>query len=72
MIIAVLGVLGTLLPSWLYLQVQPYLSNILDVPVSAGLGFWLTLVGNTLIVVTALYQMLTISAGVINEKSVAN
>jgi hypothetical protein len=38
---------------------QPYLSDILGVSVNAGLGFWLNILGNALIVVISLYQMLT-------------
>jgi hypothetical protein len=59
LLLAGLGLLGALLPTWLYLQVQPFLSDILGVSVSAGLGFWLNMLGNTLIVVIGLYRMLT-------------
>lgn len=61
-LLAALGVLGALLPSWLYFQVQPFLSELLGVPVGAGMGFWLNVVGNTLIVVLSLYQMFSESA----------
>ena len=70
-LLALLSVLGALLPSWLYLQVQPFLSDILGVPVSAGMGFWLNVVGNALIVVTSLYQLFTISGASKNRKGVA-
>lgn len=58
---AVLAVLGAVLPSWLFLQVRPFLSDILGVPVSVGMGFWLSLLGNTLVVATSVFQLLMIS-----------
>jgi len=51
------GAAGAALPTWLFLQVQPFLSNILGVPVSAGIGFWLNLVGNVLVAAVGLFQM---------------
>ncbi|MFL7837475.1 MAG: hypothetical protein ACK2T4_08845 [Candidatus Promineifilaceae bacterium] len=63
LLLALLGLIGALFPTRLYLQVQPFLSDILGVPVSAGLGFWLNLLGNILIVVISLYQILTIDVG---------
>jgi hypothetical protein len=61
--ITALGLISALLPSWLYLQVQPFLSDILGVPVSAGIGLWLNVLGNALIVITSLIQVTNISAG---------
>lgn len=58
---AVLGVLGAALPSWLFLQVQPFLSDILGVSVNAGMGFWLNVLGNTLVVATSLFQVFIVS-----------
>lgn len=71
LLIAALALISALLPSWLYLQVQPFLSNILGVPVSAGLGLWLNVLGNALIVITSLSQASNISAGENKEKGVA-
>jgi hypothetical protein len=59
LLLAGLGLSGALLPTWLYVQVQPFLSDILGVSVNAGLGFWLNILGNTLIVIICFYQMLT-------------
>jgi hypothetical protein len=59
LLLAGLGLSGALLPTWLYVQVQPFLSDILGVSVNAGLGFWLNILGNTLIVIVCFYQMLT-------------
>jgi hypothetical protein len=59
LLLTILCLTGALLPAWLFFQVQSLLSDILGVPVSAGLGFWLNMLGNTLIVVISLYQMLT-------------
>ncbi len=52
-----LGVLGAILPTWLFLQVQPFLTGILGVPVDAGMGFWLNLLGNIMVVAIALFQI---------------
>jgi hypothetical protein len=52
-----LGATGAALPAWLFLQVQPFLSRILGVPVGAGIGFWLNLVGNVLVAAVGLLQM---------------
>ena len=59
--LAVLGVLGAALPAWMFLQVQPFLSDILGVPVSADIGFWLNVVGNTVVAATSLFQLATIN-----------
>lgn len=56
-VIAVLGVLGAILPSWLFSEVRPFLTDILGVPVGAGMGFWLNLLGNTLVAAIALLQI---------------
>jgi hypothetical protein len=70
LLIAALGLIGALLPTWLYVQVQPFLSDILGVPVSAGIGLWLNVLGNSLIVFTSLYQMFSISSARDKEKGV--
>jgi hypothetical protein len=71
LLITALALISALLPSWLYLQVQPFLSDILGVPLSAGLGLWLNVLGNALIVITTLSQASNISAGENKEKGVA-
>jgi hypothetical protein len=71
LLIAFLGLIGAVLPSWLYLQVQPFLSDILGVPVRAGIGLWLNVLGNALIVITSLSQASNISVGENKEKGVA-
>jgi hypothetical protein len=72
---AVLAVLGAALPSWLFMQVRPFLSDILGVPVSAGMGFWLNVLGNTLVIATSVFQLLmvsdTASSGNISKKGAA-
>jgi hypothetical protein len=57
MMLVILGVLGAGLPTWLFLQVQPFLASILGVPVRAGIGLWLNLLGNLLLVLGVLLQI---------------
>jgi hypothetical protein len=54
LILIVLGLSGAVLPTWIFMQVQPFLSDILGVSVSAGMGLWLNLLGNMLIVIISL------------------
>ena len=60
-VMVVLGVLGAALPSWLFLQVQPFLSDILGVSVNAGMGFWLNVLGNTLVFAISLFRVSALS-----------
>ena len=54
LILIILGLSGAVLPTWIFMQVQPFLGDILGVSVSAGMGLWLNLLGNTLIVIISL------------------
>ena len=71
LLLTVLGVLGALLPTWLLMQVQPFLGDIIGVPVRTGIGFWLNMAGNVLVAATCLYQVFISAAGEQNEKGVA-
>jgi len=47
--LAILGLAGALLPTWMYLNARSFLVQIIGVPISFGLGVWLNGVGNLLI-----------------------
>ncbi len=53
----ILGILGAVLPSWLFLQVQPFLSEIIGLQVRSGLGLWLNAFGNALVAAVSLLQL---------------
>jgi hypothetical protein len=57
MLLFLLGAAGAALPAWLFLQVHSLLSGLLGVSVSAGIGFWLNLVGNVLAAAASLLQI---------------
>jgi hypothetical protein len=57
MLLLFLGAAGAALPAWLFLQVHSFLSDLLGVPVSAGIGFWLNLLGNVLVGAASLLQL---------------
>lgn len=48
--IAVLGLLGSLLPFWTYLSYRPEISSIFGSDFGIGLGLWLNTVGNLMVV----------------------
>lgn len=47
--LAILGLTGALLPTWMYLNARAYLVQIIGVPIGFGLGLWLNGVGHLLI-----------------------
>lgn len=63
-LLALLGFLGAILPAWLFMQVQPFLSNVLGVPVASGIGLWLNIFGNGLVAAVALFQVFSDSPAV--------
>lgn len=54
--LALLGVLGLVLPTWMYLQIRPLLSQLYGQPIGIGLGVWLNGVGHGLVTAVALSQ----------------
>ena len=58
LIMVILGVLAAILPAWQFLQVQPYLSALIGLPVRSGYGLWLNILGNALVVVVCALQTL--------------
>jgi hypothetical protein len=56
-LLASLGVIGLLLPSWIYLQVRPLASQIMGVPIGVGVGVLLNGIGHLLVVIVSLMQL---------------
>lgn len=56
-VIAGLALSGLILPTQIYLQVQPHMSQTLNIPLGIGLGVWLNGVGQLLILIYAFWQL---------------
>jgi len=56
-LMSVVGIVGALLPTWIYLEVRPFASQIMGVSISVGLGVWLNAVGHFLITAVSLIQI---------------
>jgi hypothetical protein len=59
-LLAALGVIGALLPTWIYLVVRPFASEIMGVSIGIGLGVWLSGVGHLLVTAVSLMQITTV------------
>ena len=60
-LLALLGLIGAFLPSWIYTIVRPFASQILGVPIGIGVGVWLNGVGHLLITAVSVVQISTIN-----------
>lgn len=58
LLMMILGVMGTLFPLWIYLQVRPLVSQVLGLPVGIGLGVWLNGAGHLLVTAVSLTILL--------------
>lgn len=56
-LMAAAGLVGLVWPTLIYLEVRPFASQIMGVPLGYGIGFWLNLVGHTLVFVLAAAQL---------------
>ncbi len=45
-LLAIIGLAGALLPTWIYLQVRPIVSQAIGLPVGIGPGVWLNFLGH--------------------------
>ncbi len=66
---ALLGGVGALLPTWQFLQVQPFLAEILGVALGTGIGVWLNLLGNALVTAVAIFQTVMVNRPTSTEMS---
>lgn len=51
------GLVGLILPTLIYLEVRPYVSDLMKLQLGYGSGFWLNLVGHAAIVLLAGWQL---------------
>ncbi len=49
LLIAVIGVSGAVLPTWIYLTIRPVVSHAIGLPVGIGLGVWINGLGHLLV-----------------------
>jgi hypothetical protein len=61
LLLALLGLIGAFLPTWIYLIVRPFASQIMGVPISIGVGVLLNGVGHLLVTAVSLFQISTTS-----------
>ena len=53
LLIIFLGVVGIVMPTWVYGQVRTAVSNVLGLPIGIGIGVWLNGIGHLLITAVA-------------------
>lgn len=54
---AVAALVGLVWPTWIFLEVRPYVSDLLRLDVGYGPGFWLNALGHTAVLILALLQL---------------
>ena len=54
---AVVGLVGLVLPTLIYLEIRPFASEIIGVPLGYGPGFWLNLLGHAAVLILAILQL---------------
>lgn len=59
-LLSLLGIIGLLLPSWIYSIVRPFASEIMGVPIGFGVGVILNGVGHLLVTGISLFQIAAI------------
>jgi hypothetical protein len=59
MLLALLGLTGAFLPTWIYMIVRPFASQIMGVPIGIGVGVLLNGVGHLLVTAVSLFQIST-------------
>ncbi len=55
--LALLGLVGAFLPTWIYLIVRPFAAEIMGVPIGIGVGVWLNGVGHLLVTAVSLVEI---------------
>jgi len=59
---AVLAVIGLLLPVWMFWQIRPFLSELFGQPVRAGMGLWLNGLGHGLVILASSHAVWLLSS----------
>lgn len=57
LLLALLGLTGALLPTWVYLSVRPIVSRAVGLPVGIGFGVWLNAGGHLLVAAVSLWKL---------------
>ena len=57
LLLALLGITGAFLPTWIYMIVRPFASQIMGVPIGIGVGVLLNGVGHLLVMAVSLFQI---------------
>lgn len=60
-LLALLGLVGAILPAWVYLVARPLVSEAIGLPVGIGLGVWLNSGGHLLVTAVSLWQLVQFS-----------
>ena len=60
-LLTLLGFVGALLPTWQYLAIRPFTSELFGVSLGIGLGVWLNLVGNLLVTGVGLSEITAVN-----------
>ena len=63
-LLALLGIIGAFLPTWIYMIVRPFASQIMGVPIGIGVGVMLNGVGHLLITGISLLQISAINRSI--------
>ena len=58
LIIALLALIGYILPSWVYGQARMAVSEVLGLPIGVGIGVWLNRFGHTVTLLAGLKQLI--------------
>ena len=60
LLLALLGLTGAFLPTWIYLTIRPFAAQIMGVPIGIGLGVLLNGAGHLLVAAVSIYQIVVI------------
>lgn len=60
LLMALLGLTGLLLPTWMYAQVRPFASQIMGVPIGVGMGVLLNGAGHLTVMILSLGQVMLV------------
>jgi hypothetical protein len=56
-LLAIVGVVGAVLPTWVYLKVRPLVSQVIGLPIGIGLGVWLNGLGHLLAAAVIMFRV---------------
>jgi hypothetical protein len=56
-LLALIGLIGLVFPTWQYFAVRPLVSQALGQAVGIGVGVWLNAVGHSVVLLAGLYKI---------------